>query len=276
MNVTYRKRIPYQFTRVLAQYFDLEHIETVHPTTLGDYRVLEVSGKRILFQQRWPAWLGVRVSTVIEQVWAPPDQIHIRFLKGFLRGVEISSRLQHDNQDTLIEEIYYVPLVPDWSWLRFLVRPFVVRGVDHIWQEDLAVELCHGGWPGVPGEVPQASSTLRSYQPASVSKEERWVRVAEQVEILDGHSHTVQLEGREIVLWQHQGQFYALGNRCPHTGGPLSLGRLQGDCIVCPWHGTQFQLDNGLPCNGPAEEGVDVYPVRLSGQGLLIQIAAID
>lgn len=50
MDVNYRKTIPYPFERVLAQYFDLEHIETVHPKTLEEYRILEVSGDRIIFQ----------------------------------------------------------------------------------------------------------------------------------------------------------------------------------------------------------------------------------
>ena len=48
ISVQYRRRIPYPFERVLAQYFDLEHFETVHPKTLGQCRVLDVVGNRIL------------------------------------------------------------------------------------------------------------------------------------------------------------------------------------------------------------------------------------
>ena len=86
IEVTYRKRIPYPFARVLSQYFDLEHIETVHPTTLGSYRAIEVAGNRIVFEQRWPSWLGLRLRSVVEQVWLPPNRIRIRFRRGFLRG----------------------------------------------------------------------------------------------------------------------------------------------------------------------------------------------
>jgi len=272
MNISCRKRIPYPFKRVVAQYFDLEHIETVHPKTLGEYRLLEVSGDRIVFEQRWPPWLGVRARTIIEQVWVPPDRIHFRFLKGFLRGVEISSWLHDGTEDTLIEERYHLPLVPEWSWLRVLVRPFVVRGIDYVWNEDLAVELCHGGWPGVPGQESQEDSDVDLQQPALVVKQERWVRVAEQEEVLEERPHVFQIDEREIVLWKYNEYLHAFDHRCPHTGGPLSLGRFTGDRVACPWHGSRFGLDDGVPCNGPAEAGVNIYRVRVSGGGILIQV----
>ena len=272
MDIRFRKRIPYPFSRVLAQYFDLEHIETVHPKTLGEYRVREVSGNRIIFEQRWPAWLGVRVRTVIEQVWDPPGAIRIRFLKGFLRGVEVSSHLDDCGEDTLIEEVYHVPLVPEWSWLRVLVRPLVVRAINHVWDEDLAVELCHGGWPGIPGQAEQSTSGFGSHQVVDDAGEKRWIRVAEQEEITENCSHTVERSGREIVLWKHNGHVHALDNRCSHTGGPLSLGHLKGARVVCPWHGTCFQLADGVPCAGPADGPVGVYRVRLSGHGILIEV----
>ena len=272
MDIKYRKRIPYPFSRVLAQYFDLEHIETVHPTTLGEYRVREVTGNRIVFEQRWPAWLGVRVRTVIEQVWNPPDGVRIRFLKGFLRGVEISTRLHDWNEDTLIEEVYHVPLVPEWSWLRVLARPLVLRAINHVWTEDLAVELCHGGWPGVPGQSEQPASSSVSDQVVEVAGQTRWLRIAEQEEVMEDCSFTVEHRGREIVLWKQNGQVHALDNRCSHTGGPLALGHLKGPRVVCPWHGTCFQLEDGVPCEGPADGPVGVYKVRLSGHGILIEV----
>ena len=52
MNISYVSRVAFPLDRVLAQYFDLEHIETVHPTTLGQYRLLEVVGNSIIFEQR--------------------------------------------------------------------------------------------------------------------------------------------------------------------------------------------------------------------------------
>ena len=273
MNISYQKRIPYPFERVLAQYFDLEHIDTVHPRTLGEYRLLEVSGNRIVFQQRWPTWIGVRAHTVIEQEWLPIDRIRFRFVSGFLRGVEISTRLHDCQEETFIEEDYQLPLIPEWSWLRVLVQPLVVRGVDLIWNEDLAVELCHGGWPGVPGQESQHVSDVDVATPTTQDGLGRWVRVAEQEEVAEQEPHVVKLEDREIVLWKHRERLHVFDNRCPHTGGPLSLGGFLDDRVMCPWHGSCFKYGDGLPCNGPADTGVNVYRVRTSGRGILVHIA---
>lgn len=270
INVTYRVRIPYPFERVLAQYFDLEHLETVHPTTLGAARVLEVDGRRIVFEQRWPAWLGVRLRTVAEQVWLPPDRIRIRFRRGLLRGVGVDTHLLDRGGETAIEESYRVPLVPGWPWLRPLVRRVVERGANHIWEEDLAVELCHGGWPGVPGREP--STAARPAVSTSADGGERWIRVAEREDLDAGRARTVMAGGREMAVWQHAGRLHALDNRCPHTGGPLALGRIEQGRVVCPWHGARFALADGRSCGGPADRPVVTYAVRQEGRGVFVRV----
>ncbi len=278
INVTYGVRIPYPFERVLSQYFDLEHLETVHPTTLGQARVLEVDGRRIVFEQRWPAWLGLRLRTVAEQVWLPPDRIRIRFRRGLLRGVGLDTHLMDRGDETVIEETYRVPLVPGWPWLRPLVRRVVERGASHIWEEDLAVELCHGGWPGVPGrespapsQSPPAAAT-RASVPAAGHR--RWIRAADWSELDAGRTRTLVVGEREIAVWRHGGRLHALDNRCPHTGGPLALGRVERGQVVCPWHGARFALADGRPCGGPADAPVTAYPVRQEGRGVFVHVPA--
>ena len=284
IEVTYRKRIPYPFARVLSQYFDLEHIETVHPTTLGSYRAVEVGGNRIVFEQRWPSWLGLRLRSVVEQIWLPPDRIRIRFRRGFLRGVGVDTQLTDRGEETAIDEVYRVPLVPGWVWLRPWMGRVVERGAGRIWEEDLAVELCHGGWPGVPGQDGPASASapmghatpLRSHPQPSADAPGRWVRAAERAEVAAEKPARVRVEGREIVVLRHAGRLYALDNRCTHTDGPLALGWIEGDRVVCPWHGARFGLADGLPCSGPADRPVATYPVREEGGGVFVQVDGAD
>ena len=277
IEVTYRKRIPYPFSRVLSQYFDLEHIETVHPTTLGSYRAIEVAGNRIVFEQRWPSWLGLRLRSVVEQVWLPPNRIRIRFRRGFLRGVGVETQLTDRGEETAIEEVYRVPLVPGWAWLWPWMGRVVERGAGRIWEEDLAVELCHGGWPGVPGQEsshPASASPEPSppRSPAAAANDRgRWVRVAERADVAAGPTRAAA-DGREIVLLQHAGRLFALDNRCTHTDGPLALGWIEGDRVVCPWHGARFGLVDGEPCSGPADRPVATYPVREEGGGVFVQM----
>lgn len=270
ISVTYHVRIPYPFERVLSQYFDLEHLETVHPTTLGAARVLEVDGRRIVFEQRWPAWLGLRPRTVAEQVWLPPDRIRIRFGQGLLRGVGVDTHLIGRGDETAIEETYRVPLVPGWPWLRPFVGRVVERGASHIWEEDLAVELCHGGWPGVPGGPSPAAAGSRGLAPAAGGG--RWIRAADWSDLDAGQARTVVAGGREIAVWRHRGRLHALDNRCPHAGGPLALGRVEQGRVVCPWHGARFALADGRPCGGPADGPVAAHPVRQEGRGVFVRV----
>ncbi len=188
----------------------------------------------------------------------------------------VSTHLTGGSQETLIEEVYEIPLVPDLSWIRPMVGRVVDRGASHVWSEDLAVELCHGGWPGVPGRDAETAPSSAPPGPLGASARSRWVRVAEQTTVADGRSRTVEVDGRTIVLWRHRGRFYALDNVCPHTGGPLSLGWIEDDQIVCPWHGARFAVDSGLPCSGPVDEddAVAAYPVRLNDGGVLVQLPA--
>ena len=48
--------------------------------------------------------------------------------------------------------------------------------------------------------------------------------------------------GRVIALFNVDGTFYALDGVCPHQGGPLGQGTLEGCIVTCPWHGWQFDV----------------------------------
>jgi nitrite reductase/ring-hydroxylating ferredoxin subunit/uncharacterized membrane protein len=55
----------------------------------------------------------------------------------------------------------------------------------------------------------------------------------------------------------------ALADRCSHRGGPLSEGKRSGNCLVCPWHGSVFDIHSGLAMQGPASERQPTYETRL-------------
>lgn len=55
-----------------------------------------------------------------------------------------------------------------------------------------------------------------------------------------------------ILLVKRAGRVFALAETCAHLGGPLAEGKLRGDCIVCPWHGSTFDLATGMVVEGPS------------------------
>lgn len=72
---------------------------------------------------------------------------------------------------------------------------------------------------------------------------------------------------RVMVATTEQGRF-ALTDRCSHRGGPLSEGTLDGSCVTCPWHGSQFELASGIPARGPASIPQPVYENRVEAEKL--------
>jgi nitrite reductase/ring-hydroxylating ferredoxin subunit len=94
------------------------------------------------------------------------------------------------------------------------------------------------------------------------------VRVARLAELREGGPALATFAGQQVVLCRKQGEILAIGNECPHEGGSLCDGWVEGDIIVCPLHGWEFDLRSGACMTVPGEsvpryiatvEGGDVY-----------------
>ncbi len=68
----------------------------------------------------------------------------------------------------------------------------------------------------------------------------------------------------KLVLVKQGEKIHALADTCSHYGGPLSEGKLEGDCIVCPWHGSRFRLVDGHNEDGPATFSQPCFETRVS------------
>ena len=79
-----------------------------------------------------------------------------------------------------------------------------------------------------------------------------FVKAASTSEIAPGHSHLVVLKGKEIVLFNIDGEFFALDNLCTHEEGPLAEGEIEGHEVTCPWHGAKFDIRTGDVLCDPA------------------------
>ncbi len=73
----------------------------------------------------------------------------------------------------------------------------------------------------------------------------RWTQVAKVEDCPPGGTLEVVAEGTVIGLFNVDGTMYALDGVCPHQGGPLGQGQLEGCILTCPWHGWQFNVQTG-------------------------------
>jgi nitrite reductase/ring-hydroxylating ferredoxin subunit len=87
-----------------------------------------------------------------------------------------------------------------------------------------------------------------------------------------GGGRAVQVAGRSIAIFNVEGTIHAIDNDCTHDGAPLSEGAVEDGCVVCPWHGAQFDLTSGKALTPPAVEDVQSYRIVMSGEDILIEI----
>lgn len=100
---------------------------------------------------------------------------------------------------------------------------------------------------------------------------EEFEKVALISEIPSDKMKVVQYKGQAVCLANVAGKYYAIRNVCTHMGGPLAQGKLDGQVVQCPWHGSRFDLATGKVEKGPAQAPEPVYEVKVEGTAVLIR-----
>ena len=103
--------------------------------------------------------------------------------------------------------------------------------------------------------------------------------VARAGEIPPGSRKLVNIRGRDIGVFNHEGEYFALLNRCPHQGAELCKGTLvglvtsgapgrfdysrPGEMLKCPWHGWEYDIRTGQSWCDPNDTRVKAYEVTV-------------
>src|SRR5918998_3579467 len=102
----------------------------------------------------------------------------------------------------------------------------------------------------------------------------KWTDVAAVRGLVDGKPRRVDVDGTPVLLLRQGDRIRAIGATCPHLGGPLDEGPIEGDTVTCPWHGSVFSLDDGTLIHGPAMTPVAAYEVRVQDGRIAIRANA--
>ncbi|MBI2321908.1 MAG: non-heme iron oxygenase ferredoxin subunit [Chloroflexi bacterium] len=97
-----------------------------------------------------------------------------------------------------------------------------------------------------------------------------FVSVAKTGDVPPGAVIEVQCDGQPVALANVNGEYLAIGGTCTHRGGPLGEGELDGETIVCPWHGGMFSVRTGDVEMGPPSKPVPAYRVLVEGDDIKI------
>jgi len=89
-------------------------------------------------------------------------------------------------------------------------------------------------------------------------------------DVAPGTGKTVTVGGKEVAVFNVDGTFHAIDNECPHRGGPLGEGELEGCLLTCPWHAWQFDIRTGESVTDDSR--VAVYPCKVEGGQVVVEV----
>jgi 3-phenylpropionate/trans-cinnamate dioxygenase ferredoxin component len=100
------------------------------------------------------------------------------------------------------------------------------------------------------------------------------VEVAPVEELPPGTMRVVPAGDRLVGVFNCGGTYYAIEDRCSHDDGPLAEGDWDPEAcvVVCPRHGSRFDLETGIPMSLPAFEKVDTFPVSVRDGVVVVDV----
>ena len=96
--------------------------------------------------------------------------------------------------------------------------------------------------------------------------------VAKVSDVAEGKVESFFVDGDAIAVCRVEGNFYAFRDECTHQCFTLSDGDLEGECIICCYHGAEFNVRTGEVLSLPAVEPLETYPVKIDGDDILIKL----
>jgi len=100
-----------------------------------------------------------------------------------------------------------------------------------------------------------------------------FVRVGMRSDFPEGEMRRVEANGLPVAILRRNGLLHAIGAVCAHAGGPLEEGKLEGEVVQCPWHGSRFRFGDGRVVDGPATFDQPLLEVRERGGVVEVKLA---
>ena len=99
-----------------------------------------------------------------------------------------------------------------------------------------------------------------------------WIRIAAVGQVEEDASLALDVQGKKLALHHSEGEYFVTDNICTHQYALLSDGYLEDGCVECPLHQAQFDLRTGKALSAPATVDIQVYPVKVEGEDILVSL----
>jgi nitrite reductase/ring-hydroxylating ferredoxin subunit/uncharacterized membrane protein len=178
-----------------------------------------------------------------------------------IKGKDRRAGLVHATLNTLVAGLYTGSLIARRNRARGLGQALGVAG----WSLMLV-----SAWIG--GEL------VYKYrdgvdQSSQIEPPDDWTELMPESELAENQLRRAEAKGAKILLLRRGNRIFAIGETCSHRGGPLSEGKLDGDCVECPWHGSVFNLNDGSVEHGPATHSQPRYELRVRDGRIEVKLA---
>jgi nitrite reductase (NADH) small subunit len=101
-----------------------------------------------------------------------------------------------------------------------------------------------------------------------------WIQVTHAGSIPLREGRAVKVGSEEIAIFNLGEKFLAVGNRCPHRGGPLADGILSGETVICPLHTWKVCLNSGRVKRPGEQQGcTPTFPVKVVDGIVVVNLA---
>jgi nitrite reductase/ring-hydroxylating ferredoxin subunit len=98
-----------------------------------------------------------------------------------------------------------------------------------------------------------------------------FVAVSGAGDLEEGEMQAFDVRGIKIAVANVGGALHAFGDTCTHMACSLAGGDLEGTTVICPCHGSEFDVTSGAVLQGPAREPVETYETRIEGDSLEVE-----
>ena len=91
-------------------------------------------------------------------------------------------------------------------------------------------------------------------------------------DIPPGKMHKITADGKDILVTNIDGNFYAMNDTCTHAGASLSEGSLEGHIVTCGWHGAKFDCKTGNLAAFPVKiKDLQPYKVTVESENIFLE-----
>ena len=101
---------------------------------------------------------------------------------------------------------------------------------------------------------------------------ENWIDAAALSDVPEGDVIGVQVAGRDIALYEVEGEVFATDNACTHGHARMSDGFFEGREIECPLHQGKFDVCSGKALCAPLTENIKTYAVRIENMRVMLKL----